>query len=131
MVRLSTPDTANGEQEHDFAQILPNGKGALVQVWKGSPGQNDIGVLSFESGKVKTLVKGTFARFVPPDKLLYGTVDGRVFAVTFSESRGALSGDPVQVLDGVQTEGQNGSVQCYKGNGTTPDPDGVRVRCPS
>ena len=109
--RMSTPDTAKGEEEHDYVQLLPNGKGAIVQIWRGSPGQNEIGALSFATGKVTRIVKGTYARFLPPDKLLYGTTDGRVFSVTFSESKLAAGGAPAQVLDRVQGETRNGTLQ--------------------
>jgi serine/threonine-protein kinase len=109
--RVSRPDTAAGEQEHDFAQALPGGKGAIVQVWKGSPSQNVIGALSFATGKVKAIATGTYARFLPPDKLLYGTADGRVFAVTFDEKALAATTEPVQVLDDVRSEATNGTLQ--------------------
>jgi len=109
--RVSRPDTAAGEQEHDYVQALPGGKGAIVQVWKGSPSQNVIGALSFATGKVKTIATGTYARFLPPDKLLYGTADGRVFAVTFDENALAATTEPVQVLDDVRSEATNGTLQ--------------------
>jgi len=109
--RISRPDTAAGEQEHDYAQVLPGGKGAIIQVWKGSPNENGIGALSFATGKVKPIAKGTFARFLPPDKLLYGTSDGRVFAVTFDEKALAATTEPVQVLDNVQGDATNGALQ--------------------
>jgi eukaryotic-like serine/threonine-protein kinase len=108
---VSRADSSKGEEEHDFPALLPSGKGAIVQVWKGSPGQNEIGVVSFETGRATSLVKGTYARFLPPNRLLFGTVDGRVFVVPFDEKRLALAGDPVQVLDQVQGDPRNGSLQ--------------------
>ena len=109
--RVSKPDTAAGEQEHDYVQALPGGKGAIIQVWKGSANQNVIAALSFATGKVKTIAKGTFARFLPPDKLLYGLADGRVFAVTFDEKGLAAITEPVQVLDNVRSEATNATLQ--------------------
>jgi serine/threonine-protein kinase len=109
--RVSRPDTAAGEQEHDFIQALPGGKGAIIQVWKGSPNQNVIGALSYATRKVKTIATGTFARFLPPDKLLYATSDGRVFALAFDENSLAATSEPVVVLDNVRAEGANGTVQ--------------------
>ncbi len=109
--RLSRPDSTAGQQEHDFPQILPGGKGAVVQIWKGSPGQNEIGVLSFENHKVTVLAKGTFPRFLPPDILLYGVFDGRVFAVKFDPKKLQAIGEPVQVLDKVAVDASNGTLQ--------------------
>ena len=80
VTRMSRPDTAAGDQEHDYAQVLPHGKGALVQVWRGSANDNVIAALSFATGKTKVVAKGTYARFLPPNKLLYGTPDGRVIS---------------------------------------------------
>lgn len=111
LYRMSRPDTAGGEQEHDFVQTLPGGKAAILQVWKGSPNLNVIAALSYATGKVKTIATGTFARFLPPDILLYGTSDGRVFALTFDEKSLAATTEPVQVLDNVRAEGTNGTLQ--------------------
>lgn len=108
---VSEPDTAHGEQDYDYPDILPNGKTAIVQVWKGSPGQNDIEAVSLKTGKLTKIVKGTYARFLPPNKLLYGTSDGRVFAVDFSEDKLTMTGEPAQVLDHVQTDDRNGTLQ--------------------
>ncbi|MFN2601497.1 MAG: protein kinase [Gemmatimonadaceae bacterium] len=109
--RISRPDTAAGDQEHDYVQTLPSGKGAIVQIWKGSGNENVIAALSFATGKPKTIVKGTFARFLPPDKLIYGTPDGRVFAITFDEKSLAATGEPVQVLDNVRGETTNATLE--------------------
>jgi serine/threonine-protein kinase len=109
--RVSRPDTAKGDQDHDYVQSLPGGKGVIVQVWRGSANENIVAALSFATGKVKTIAKGTFARFLPPDRLLYGTADGRVFAVTFDENALAATSEPVQVLDNVRAEATNGSLQ--------------------
>jgi serine/threonine-protein kinase len=108
---LSRPDTAAGDQEHDYVQALPGGKGVIVQLWKGSPNDNVIAAVSFATGKLKTIAKGTFARFLPPDELLYGTADGRVFAVAFDEKALAATTQPVQVLDNVRSEATNGTLQ--------------------
>ena len=108
--RISRPDTARGEQEHDYVQVLPGAKGALIQIWKGSPDQNVIGALSFVTGKITVIATGTFARFLPPDKLLYGTADGRVFALTFNEKTLSAASGAVQVLDNVRAETVNGTL---------------------
>ena len=111
LLTISQPDTANGEQDYDYPEVLPNGKAAIVQVWRGSPGQNDIAAVSLKTGKLTKIVKGTYARFLAPNKLLYGTSDGRVFAVDFNENKLAMTGEPAQVLDRVQTENRNGTLQ--------------------
>jgi serine/threonine-protein kinase len=116
---LSHPDSTKGEQEHDFVQVLPGNKGAVLQIWKGSPGQNDIGLLSFDTKKVTVVAKGTFARFLPPDILLFGVFDGRVFAARLDPGKLSVKGDPVQVLDKVAVDASNGTLQfAVSENGT-------------
>ena len=104
-------DTAKGDKGYDYIDVLPGGKVGLMQVWRGSVAQNEIAALSLKTGKITKLLKGTYARFLPPDKLLYGTSEGRVFAVSFDEDKLTIAGDPVQVLDGIQGEPTNGTVQ--------------------
>ena len=108
---VAKPDTAKGEQDYDYAEMLPNGKAVIAQVWKGSPGENEIAAISLKTGKQTKIAKGTYARFLPPNKLLYGTSDGRLFVVDFNEDKLAVAGDPAQVLDRVQTENRNGTLQ--------------------
>ena len=110
-VVVAEPDTAKGEQDYDYAEVLPNGEAALTQVWMGSPGENEIAAVSLKTGKKTKVAKGTYARFLPPNKLLYGTSDGRLFVVDFNEDKLAVTGDPAQVLDRVQTESRNGTLQ--------------------
>ncbi len=111
MVRVSRPDTAAGQQEHDFIDVLPNGKGGIVQIWRGSIGENEIAALSFKTGKATKIATGSYARFLPPDKVVYGTADGRVFAIPFDPGSLKVTGDPVQMLDKARTELSNGTVQ--------------------
>lgn len=111
VTHMSRPDTAAGDQEHDFVEMLPGSKGAIMQVWKGSANQNEIAALDFSTGKLKTIARGTFARFLPPDKMLFGTADGRVFSVDFNEKTLSATKEPVQVLDDVRSESVNGTLQ--------------------
>jgi Tol biopolymer transport system component len=113
MTYLSQPDTtgSGGATEHDYPDVLPGAKAALVQLWKGAIGQNDIGAVAFATGKITTLVRGSYARFLPPDRLVFGTADGRIFVAPFDPSKLTLTGEPVLALQNVQTEANNGTVQ--------------------
>src|SRR4029079_2469825 len=93
--RISKPDSAAGEQEHDFIQVLPGAKGGILQIWRGSPSATAIDTLSFATGKTKQIAKGTFARFLPPDKVIFATADGRLFALPFDEKSLSPTGEPV------------------------------------
>lgn len=110
-VVVARPDTAREIQEFNYPHVLPKGKGAIIQVWKGSAPQNEIGALDLKTGKVTSIVKGTYATFLPPDQLLYASADGRIFSLMFDEVKLAAVGKPVQVLEDVQSEARNGTAQ--------------------
>ena len=111
VTHMSVPDTAHGDEDHDFLEVLPSAKGGIMQIWRGTANQNVIATLSFATGKVNVVAKGSYARFLPPNKLLYGTPDGRVFAVDFDEKTLTAGKEPVQVLDDVRAESVNGTLQ--------------------
>ncbi len=110
IVMVARPDTARQMQELDFPHVLPGAKGLLVQIWKGSPAQNEIGTIDIKTGKVVSITKGTYAVFFPPNHLLYGSAEGRIFSVEFDAAKLAIVGEPVQVLDNVQGESTNGTM---------------------
>jgi serine/threonine-protein kinase len=108
---VAAVDSTKGYQAFDYPQVLPGGKGAIVQIWKGSTAENEIGVVALKTGKVTSIVKGTYARFFAPQNLVFATGDGRVFAVHFDPVKLAMIGQPVQVLERVNSETRNGTVQ--------------------
>jgi serine/threonine-protein kinase len=108
---VATVDSAKGYQSFDYPQLLPGGKGIIIQIWKGSSAENEIGVVSVKTGKVTSLVKGTYARFLSPHNLIFGTSDGRIFSVGFDPAKLAMTGQPVQVLERVSSETRNGTLQ--------------------
>jgi hypothetical protein len=110
--RVSRPDTAAGEQEHDYVQALPGGKGAIVQVWKGSPSQNVIGALSFATGKVKTIATGNLCTVSPAGQapLWHSLTDVSSLSPSTRTALAATT-EPVQVLDDVRSEATNGTLQ--------------------
>ncbi|TFG49235.1 MAG: hypothetical protein E4H38_05270 [Gemmatimonadales bacterium] len=111
VTRLSSPDTANGIKEHDFPDVLPGSRHALVMLWKGSIGANHIGVIDLASGTTTDLAPGSYARYVAPGFLAIGTSDSRILVARFDARQGTLSGTPVPVLQGVSTDPNNGTVQ--------------------
>jgi len=108
---VAVVDSTKGYQSYDYPQLLPGGKGVIVQIWKGSSAENEIGVVSLKTGKVTSLIKGTYARFTLPQSLIFGTSDGRVFSVRFDPRKLAITGQPVQVLERVYSETRNGTLQ--------------------
>ena len=113
VTRLSKRDSAEvgGATEHDFVSVLPNGRGALVQLWMGSPSVNQIGVLDFASGEVRPLVPGSYAKYLPTGHILLGTSDGRLHLVPFDQDKMITTGSASVVLEGLQRDNTGGTLQ--------------------
>ena len=109
--RISQPDSTTGIQEHDYPDVLPGSRRALVMMWKGSIGSNHIGVIDLTTGAITDLTAGSFARYVAPGFLAIGMAEGRVLAAPFDPGQGRLTGTPVLMLQDVQEESGNGTVQ--------------------
>jgi serine/threonine-protein kinase len=111
ITHISHPDSSAGVQEHDYPDVLPGSKSALVMIWLGSIGSNHIGLVDLSTGAVTDLTAGSYARYAAPGYLVIGASDGRLLAAPFDARRGKLGGTPALMLDNVQAEGTNGTVQ--------------------
>ena len=111
ITRISYPDSASGVKEHDFPDVLPGSRMALVMLWKGSLGSNRVGALDLRSGAVLDLAEGSTARFMPPDLVVIGAADGRLLVAHINPGTGRLTDTPLLALENVQDEISNGTVQ--------------------
>ena len=119
LVPISHPDSAQQVTEHDYPDVLPGSRYALVMLWRGSIASNHVGVVDLRSGKVQDLGNGTFVRYLPPGYLITGSADGRLLAARFDATHARLEGTPVVVHEGIQAEGTNGTLQfAVAANGT-------------
>ena len=99
---LTKPDTAYGELDHFWPEVLPGGRGVLFTIM--SPGPIDtaqIALFNLDTRTTKILLRGgTAAQYVPTGHLIYGG-GGSLHAVPFDLERGEVTGDPIKVLDRV------------------------------
>jgi eukaryotic-like serine/threonine-protein kinase len=117
--RVSSPDSANGIKEHDYPDVLPGSRQAFVMLWKGSVGANRVGVVDLGTGAVTVLAEGSYPRYFAPGRIAIGASDGRLLVASFDARQSRLSENPVLVLDDVQDEISNGTVQfAVSNNGT-------------
>ncbi|MFL5483667.1 MAG: BTAD domain-containing putative transcriptional regulator [Gemmatimonadaceae bacterium] len=107
--RFTTLDTANGEIDHTWPDVLPNGKGVLFTVTysgkKGVKGRFSyaIAVAKIPSGKHRVIVQdATFARYASSGHLLYVTDDKTLMAVPFDQNSMTLTGEPVALTEGIR-----------------------------
>jgi serine/threonine-protein kinase len=98
---LTVPDSDAGEIGHRWAHVLPNGKGVVFVIWKGSNETAQLAALSFETGEIRPLIAGTGAKYVKSGHLVYGSADASLLAVPFDQDRLEVTGSPVSLLDGV------------------------------
>jgi eukaryotic-like serine/threonine-protein kinase len=111
VTRVSAPDSSTGATEHDYPDVLPGSRLALVMLWKGSIGSNQIGVVDLNTGTVTQLTPGSFARYLAPGYLAVGAADGRLLVARFDPAKGRLLSTPALVMQDVQEENSNGTVQ--------------------
>ena len=112
MRAVTKTGTTTDDRAHLWPQVLPGGKALLFTVWTGAS-FNDarIEAVSLESGARTVLVRGgTHGRFVPTGHLVYSR-GGTLFAVRFDPRSLEITGDPVQVVEGVATGAANGEAR--------------------
>jgi eukaryotic-like serine/threonine-protein kinase len=107
--QFTTLDTANGETDHTWPDVLPNGKGVLFTVTfsgkngvKGST-SHAIAVAEIPSGKHRVIVQDAiYARYAASGHLLYVTADKRLMVVSFDQNSMTVTGEPTALTEGIQ-----------------------------
>jgi serine/threonine-protein kinase len=103
-----------GEKSHRFPSALPDGSAVIFTVGRANTDSFDdatIEIQSTTSGERKLLVDGgTFGRFLPPDRLLFGR-RGILYLVGLDVERMELIGSPTPVIDDLLTSPIFGSSQ--------------------
>ena len=113
---VSTLDTAAKELQHVWPDPLPNGKGVLMVINRGGPGQgatetDGIAVLDLRTGTHRELFRGVFVRYATSGHLLYVTREGDLMAVPFDQDRLTVMGTGVIVAKGISVRlGGSGAV---------------------
>jgi eukaryotic-like serine/threonine-protein kinase len=102
---LTTPDAAAGDVRHAWPDLLPGDAGIVFAglPLTGGPEAARVEVLSFETGRVQTLVEAaTSPHVAPTGHLLFGR-DRAIFAAPFDPETLEILGQAVPVLDDVAT----------------------------
>jgi hypothetical protein len=103
---LLKPDTARGIYRYLWPHVLPGGDRALIVIDRSpAPLVVDslmLAVVSLTDGTVSELgVPGTNPYFVASGHILFGRAGGLVYAAPFSLRRGAITGTPRLLVEGV------------------------------
>jgi hypothetical protein len=117
---VATADPKLGEDALFTPEVLPGGKGIILQKWSSNPDNHwAIVVQSFASGQRKVLVNNArYGRYALTGHLVYEQ-DGSLFAVPFDQDKLELTGTPVRLPEKVATY-QGNAIAMYSiaDNGT-------------
>jgi len=108
---ISELDTAQGAREHDWPQLLPGGKTALIQIWHSSISDAELGIVDFATGRATPIIQAAYGRYLPTGHILYATANGSLLAAPFDASRSELTSAPTAIAEGVQIDPASGAVQ--------------------
>src|SRR2546426_3454106 len=102
-------DTASGEFDHTWPDVLPNGKGVLFTVrFSGKYGakgrtSSAIAVADIPSGKYRVIVDDAmYARYASSGHLLYVTGNKTLMVVPFDQSSMKVTGEPTVLSEGMR-----------------------------
>jgi Tol biopolymer transport system component len=100
--RFTVMDTAAGEVDHAWPDVLPSGKGVLITIGSKNAARS-IGVVDLSSGKRRIIVNNAvYGRYVSTGHLLYVTADRTLMVVPFDQSAMKITGEPTTIVEGVR-----------------------------
>ena len=105
---LTTVDTDNGEVDHLWPEMTPDGRAVLFTVWSGSVETAQIAVVSLETGDRTTLTGGTQPRYAPTGHILFARQNS-LWRVPFDADTLALTGPAAPVLEPLQVNNGGGA----------------------
>ncbi|MGH7652260.1 MAG: protein kinase domain-containing protein [Gemmatimonadaceae bacterium] len=104
---FTTLDTASGEFDHMWPDVLPNGKGVLFTILSsnrqsGAANSSAIAVAEVPSGKHRVIVNdAVYARYVSTGRLLYVTTNRTLMVVPFDQNAMKITGEPTALAESV------------------------------
>jgi serine/threonine-protein kinase len=97
-------EIAAGELTHRWPEVLPGGRGLLFA--RGTAGaREDITVLSFETGEIRSLLQGTRPLYAATGHIIYATNDGLLLVAPFDIKSLEVTGTPRRIAEGIQIGG--------------------------
>lgn len=106
---FTTLDTARGEVDHNWPDVLPNGKGVLFTVTVSGKNATRgittfaIAIADIPSGKHRVLVDDAmYARYALSGHLLYVTTNRTLMVVPFDQNSMKVAGEPTALIEGMR-----------------------------
>ncbi len=115
---LTTPDRSNGEVAHRWPNVLPGGQAFLYTIGVGSNwDEAKIAVQKIGGKERRILIEGGFdGRYLPTGHLVYAR-GSSLYAVRFDLETLEVSGDPVQVIEGIAHGDAGAAEYSYSNDG--------------
>ena len=102
---LTTPNVDAGETSHRWPYVLPDRKGLIFTVWRGSAEDTGIAALGPKTDEIKPLLDSALhAIYAPTGHLVYAKTDGSLLAVPFDPGNLEVTGRPTSLIEGVVIE---------------------------
>jgi hypothetical protein len=114
---LTTPDKTKGEVDHVFPSFLPGGRAVLFTILDAQPDNAQVAVLELDTGQYKTLVRGSYGRYMAPGYLMFVS-RGSLHAVRFDHERLQVVGEPAAVGESVIARATGAAEFAVSSNGT-------------
>ena len=111
---------AEGREDHDWPDVLPRGHAVLFTTdSEAGPGNSQLAVLDLETGDQRGLpLSGSHPRYLSSGHLVYSSSGNTLWAVRFNPDRLEVVGEPIPVLEGVETGASGGANVAVSRNGT-------------
>ncbi|MCZ6857326.1 MAG: protein kinase, partial [Gemmatimonadetes bacterium] len=110
-----------GERTHAWADVLPNGKGALVTIVPRESSDQSayaIGIVDFATSEITVLFQGVYARYAPSGHIVFVQDDGTMLAALFDQDRLEVTDTPVALIDDVDVVGLGAARMALSQTGT-------------
>jgi len=115
---LTRPRADRGELGHRWVDVLPGGAAAVFTIWTGALEDAQIAVVSLETGVIKTLFQGVYARYSQTGHLVYVHAEGTLHVVPFDLRRLEPTGPSVPVLEDIVVKLTGAAEIAVSANGT-------------
>jgi Tol biopolymer transport system component len=114
--RVTTLDTASGENAHLWPRFLPDGQHFLYQAQGATREDHTIYVGSFDGTRTRVFKSPYMVDFAPPDRLLF-LQEGSLLAQRFDAGSLTLQGEPAPIAEGAQASANGRAAFTASGTG--------------
>jgi serine/threonine-protein kinase len=108
---LSRVDTTAGVAEHNFPHLLPDGKRALIQVWRSTLLDCTIGLLDLATGAITPIADGIAGVASSTGDLVFATSAGAILALPLTSVTSKTPRMPVTLGEGIQIDPLSGTAE--------------------